>query len=210
MKQWLWAVSVVAWALFCGGGCSTPTGSTVAATGGTYISPDEQGVMTEGLDDHDYDLVARAVSEEFKKRGLPKGSVVVLGPVDTRETPYDVRVMQLQKSLQAIFNQEGSIRFMVLANSKTGETVEQAIINLKAMNWEIKNPSDAEEADKLGSIAKVSGILYGRVSSMENVLPDKKAKEVRYRFVWELTSTVTGLNEITFEYKLGKRVALGR
>ena len=76
-------------------GCAQ-MGSTTTDTGGTYIAPDEQLVMTAGLDDHDYDLVARAVSDEFKKRGLPRGYVVVLGPVDTHETPYDVRAKQLQ------------------------------------------------------------------------------------------------------------------
>jgi len=186
-------------------GCAQ-MGSTTAETGGTYIAPDEQLVMTAGLDDHDYDLVARAVSDEFKKRGLPKGYVVVLGPVDTHETPYDVRVMQLQKSLQAIFNQEGSIKFMVLANSKPGETSEQAILKLKDMNWEIKNPVDSEDAEKIGTIAKVQGILYGRVSSMENLTRDGKAKIIMYRFVWELSNTKTGLNDITFEYKSGKRL----
>ena len=186
-------------------GCAQ-MGSTTTDTGGTYIAPDEQLVMTAGLDDHDYDLVARAVSDEFKKRGLPRGYVVVLGPVDTHETPYDVRAKQLQKSLQAIFNQEGSIKFMVLANSKAGETTKQAILKLKDMNWEIKNPADSEDAEKIGTTAKVQGILYGRVSSMENLTRDGKAKVIMYRFVWELSNTQTGLNDITFEYKFGKRL----
>lgn len=191
-------------------GCAQ-MGSTTVETGGTYINPDEQLVMTAGLDDHDYDLVARAVSDEFKKRGLPKDYVVVLGPVDTSETPYSVRVMQLQKSLQAIFNQEGSIKFMVLANSKPGETVEQAIDNLRKMNWEIKNPIDQQDADTYGSTARVKGVLYGRVSSMENLTPDGKAKVIIYRFVWELSNTQTGINDITFEYKgIAKKIAIKR
>ena len=95
---------------------------------------------------------------------------------------------------------------MVLANSKAGETTKQAILKLKDMNWEIKNPADSEDAEKIGTTAKVQGILYGRVSSMENLTRDGKAKVIMYRFVWELSNTQTGLNDITFEYKFGKRL----
>ncbi len=72
-----------------------------------YVSPEEEGVMTIALDDHDYDLAAGRIACEMICADLRKDYVVVLGPVDTRECPYDVRVIQLQKSLQVILTAKG-------------------------------------------------------------------------------------------------------
>ncbi len=51
-----------------------------------YVSPEEAGVMTVALDDHDYDLVAEGVAKEMFMRGLPKGYVVA--SIDHTDSTY--------------------------------------------------------------------------------------------------------------------------
>ncbi|MBM4148987.1 MAG: hypothetical protein FJ224_08075 [Lentisphaerae bacterium] len=187
-------------------GCSSISGSTTASLGGTYIPTDEAGPMTIGLDDHDYDLVVQSVSGEMFKRGLPKGYVVALGPVSTRETPYDVRALQIQESLQAVFNKEGTLKWQMLVDATMGASTSEEMMKIKDFNWGIDDKSDAEMAMKLGKVAKVSGILVGRVSSLETKIPGG-GRQIIYRFVWKLINTETGLLDISYEYKLGKKLA---
>lgn len=162
--------------------------------------------MSAGLDDHDYDLVARAVSDEMKRRELPSGYMVALGPVDTSGTPHNVRVVQLQESLQAIFNQEGTLKFQTLVDATKGGTSTEKIMEIKDFNWLTRDTYDAEEREKLGQIANVNGILVGRVSSQEALVPDTGKRQIMYRFVWKLINTKTGILDISYEYKLGKQL----
>ncbi|MFN2350834.1 MAG: hypothetical protein ABR497_02705 [Kiritimatiellia bacterium] len=171
-----------------------------------YVSPEEQGAMTIGLDDHDYDLVAEGISREMFMRGLPKTYVVVLGPVDTRECPYDVRVVQLQKSLQVIFNREGTLKFLTVADAMSGGTAIDEIFKIIQYNWLNSNPMDLEDLQTFGKLAQINGILFGRVSSLERNLPGG-AREISYRFVWELTNTETGLLDISHEQRIRKNVS---
>lgn len=180
-------------------GCFTPPTSE-------YVPPEESGIVTIGLDDHDYDLVAQNISDEMKNRGLPKNFVVVLGPVDTRECPYDVRVRQLQKSLQVIFNKEGTIKFMAAIDvMAAGGDAGTEIYRLIEYNWLNQNPLDMEDLQKFGRLARINGILFGRVSALER----RKAgnpREITYRFVWELANTETGISDISHEFKIRKNV----
>ncbi|MEI6971583.1 MAG: hypothetical protein WCL44_08700 [bacterium] len=187
-------------------GCASPSGSTTDELGGTYIPTSEQSIMTVGLDDHDYDLVAEAISGEMKRRKLPNGYVVALGPVDASGTPYDVRVVQLQESLQAIFNQEGTLKFQTLVNATKGGTSTDEIMKIKDFNWLTKDTYDAEEREKLGQIANVNGILVGRVSSQEAIVPATGDRQIMYRFVWKLINTKSGILDISYEYKIGKKI----
>ena len=162
--------------------------------------------MTAGLDDHDYDLMAAGLAREMFQRGLPKGYVVALGPVDTRDCPYDVRVVQFQKSLSVLFNKEGTLRFMSALDAITpGGTSAQEIYRLMQFNWLNRNPLDIEDLQTLGRLAQVNGILFGRVSTLERDLPGG-GREVTYRFVWELANTVSGLLDIAHEEKIRKNV----
>lgn len=183
------------------GGCRTPR---TPRTG--YVPAEEEGVMTVGLDDHDYDLMAAGVAREMFQRGLPKGYVVALGPVDTRECPYDVRIVQFQKSLSVLFNKEGTLRFMSALDAMTpGGTSVQEIYQLMQFNWMNRNPLDLEDLQTLGRLAQVNGILFGRVSTLERDLRGG-GREITYRFVWELANTATGLLDIAHEEKIRKNV----
>ncbi len=187
------------------GGCAF-SGSTTGSAGGTYIPSDEIGPMTAGLDDHDYDLVVRAVTDEMKKRGLKKDYVTALGSVDTSGTPQSVRVEDIQRSMEAVFNQEGSLKFQVVAEGINEGRAQELIMKLKKFNWESRQWADDQDAEILGTLARVDGLLVGRVSSTQAVGPDGK-KQVMYRFVWRLINARTGILDISYEYKLGKKLA---
>lgn len=180
-------------------GCYTPPSSE-------YVPAEEQGIVTIGLDDHDYDLACEGIAREMLIRGLPKGYVVVLGPVDTRECPYDVRVRQLQKSLQVILNKEGTLKFMAAIDvMASGGDASAEIYKLIEYNWLNQNPIDVEDLQKFGKLARVNGILFGRVSALERHTKGNP-REITYRFVWELANTDTGLVDISHEQKIRKNV----
>ncbi|MBU4198752.1 MAG: penicillin-binding protein activator LpoB [Verrucomicrobia bacterium] len=184
-------------------GCFTPPSQG-------YVPPEEMGMMTVGLDDHDYDLAVRDIARKLFEKGLPKGYVVALGPVDTRECPYDVRVRQLQKSLQVVLNDEGTLKFMAAIDVMgAGGDAGTEIYRLIEYNWLNQNPIDAEDLQKFGKLAKVNGILFGRVSSLEREM-SRGRKEVTYRFVWELANTETGIVDISHEYKIRKNTSAVR
>lgn len=170
-----------------------------------YVPVEEEGVMTVGLDDHDYDLVAAGITKEMFQRGLPAGFVVALGPVDTRECPYDVRVRQLQKSLEVMFNKEGTLKFMTALDAMAGGTEIDEIYKLMQFNWLNRNPIDLEDLQTMGRLAHVNGILFGRVSSLERALPGG-GREITYRFVWELSNTENGILLLSHEQKIRKNV----
>lgn len=180
-------------------GCTTPPHSA-------YVPAEEAGVTTIGLDDHDYDLACEGIARELMTRGLPKGYVVVLGPVDTRECPYDVRVRQMQKSLQVIMNKEGTLKFMAAIDvMAAGGDASTEIYRIIEYNWLNQNPIDAEDLQKFGKLGKVNGILFGRVSALERRRPGSP-REITYRFVWELANTETGLVELSHEHKIRKNL----
>jgi len=170
-----------------------------------YASAEEEGVMTVELDDHDYDLVTAGIAREMFQRGLPKGYVVALGPVDTRECPYDVRVNQLQKSLQVLFNKENTLKFMTAVDAMSGGTAVQEIYKIIQFNWMKGNPVDVEDLQTFGKMASINGILFGRVSSMERRLQGG-GTEITYRFVWELSNTQTGVLDLSHEEKIRKNI----
>jgi len=186
-------------------GCGVVAGCYSPPTQG-YVPAEEMGMMTVGLDDHDYDLVVQSITRELMERGLPKGFIVVLGPVDTRECPYDVRVRQLQKSLQVVLNKEGSLKFMgaIDVMGAGGDSCTE-IYRLIEYNWLNQHPLDVEDLQKFGKLAKVHGILFGRVSCLERAMT-RGRREVTYRFVWEMASTESGLVLISHEYKIRKNV----
>ena len=199
------AAAGLAMAAWMGGGCAF-SGSTTASVGGTYIPTDEIGPMTAGLDDHDYDLAVRAVTDEMKKRGLKKDYVVALGSVDTSGTPYSVRVEDIQRSMETVFNQEGSLQFQVIAEGLDEGKAQGLIMKLKKFNWESRQWADDEDAEILGTLARVDGLLVGRVSSTEAMAANGR-KQVMYRFVWRLINVRSGILDIAYEYKLGKQLA---
>lgn len=204
-KQGLW-LGLAGLALVAGltGGCAF-SGSSTGSVGGTYIPTDEIGPMTAGLDDHDYDLVVRAVTDEMKKRGLKKDYVTALGTVDTSGTPQSVRVEDIQRSMEAVFNQDGSLKFQTLAESLNEGRAQELIMKLKKFNWESRQWADDQDAEILGTLARVDGLLVGRVSSTQAVAVNGK-KQVMYRFVWRLINVRSGILDISYEFKLGKQL----
>ena len=197
LSGWLFLFLI---ALFMMAGCRT---YFPPRTG--YVPHEEAGVMTIALDDHDYDIVAEGICGELFARGLPEGYVVVLGPVDTRECPYDVRVRQLQRSIQVILNRQGSLKFLTAVDAMAGGTAVEEIYKIIQFNWLNSNPMDIEELQTLGKLAKINGILFGRVSSIERNLSNA-GREISYRFVWELSNTENGLLEVSHEQRIRKNL----
>jgi hypothetical protein len=111
----------------------------------------------------------------------------------------------MQKSLQVLFNKENTLRFMTAVDAMAGGTAVEEIYKIIQFNWMKGNPIDVEELQTLGRLAKINGILFGRVSSLERTIPGR-GTEITYRFVWELSSTETGLLELSHEEKIRKNV----
>jgi PBP1b-binding outer membrane lipoprotein LpoB len=173
-----------------------------------YVPWQEAGVTTVGLDDHDYSLAVAGIARAMIRRGLKDRFVVALGPVDTADTPYNVRVVMLQKSLQATLSEEGSLRFTGALGEEPmtgGGTSQNELFKIIQFNWLNRNPVDMEALQTLGRLAHVNGILFGRVSSMERSLPGG-GTEVTYRFMWELMNTENGIIEIAHEERIRKNV----
>lgn len=199
MKRWVGVMTVALVAVWMSGCQSAPTPRS------GYVPAEEEGVMTAGLDDHDYDLVAAGVAREMLEKGLPKGYIVTLGPVDTRECAFDVRVRQLQKSIQVVLSKDRVIRFFAGIDAMAGDSSIQEIYKIMEYNWSNRNPIDVKDLQTFGKLAQVNGILFGRVSSMQRRLPDRGV-EVTYRFVWELASTESGVVDLSHEEKIRKNV----
>jgi PBP1b-binding outer membrane lipoprotein LpoB len=171
-----------------------------------YVPSDGPGAMTVELDDHDYNLAASGIATEMLGRGLPKGYVVALGPVDTKDCRYDVQVRTLQKSLQVIFNRQGDLKFTAAVDAMAGNSAAAEIYKTLEYNWFKNNPADRDAYQKFGKLASVKGILFGRVSAIERKLPQGQGQEITYRFTWELANTETGIVDLSHEQKIRKNV----
>jgi PBP1b-binding outer membrane lipoprotein LpoB len=90
-----------------------------------------------------------------------------------------------------------------------GGNAGQEIYRLIEYNWLNQTPIDEEDLQKFGKLARINGILFGRVSSLEREMGRGK-KEVTYRFVWELANTDTGLVILSHEYKIRKNAGAVR
>lgn len=196
----IWTGAALTLTLLAGPGCRTqdPPGSG-------YVPAEEEGVMTVGLDDHDYDVAANGIVREFLMRGLPQGYTVALGPVDTSECAYDVRVRQLQQSLKVAFNREGTLKFMVAVDAMAGNSAVEEIYKIIQFNWQKNDPIDVEDLQTLGQLSNITGILFGRVSCLERPMRDG-GTEMSYRFVWELANTKTGVLDLSHEQRIRKNV----
>lgn len=171
-----------------------------------YTDAGEIGGVTLALDDHDYDLASEGIAQELLSRGLPEGYIVALGPVDTRDCKYNVQIKTLQKSLQVIFNKEGTLQFTaVIDTAGGGNSSAQEIYKLIEYNYFIGNSASAADLQKFGKIAKVNGILFGRVSCIERKIKGA-GSVITYRFVWELADTETGIIKVSHEKKIRKRI----
>jgi hypothetical protein len=94
---------------------------------------------------------------------------------------------------------------MSAVDAMAGGPAVEEIYKIIQFNWMKGNPIDVEELQTFGRLAKVSGILFGRVSSMERVIPGR-GTEITYRFVWELSNTESGLLELSHEEKIRKNI----
>ena len=181
------------------GGCKAPEPYT------GYVPEEEQGVMTVGLDDHDYDVAVGGIVNAMLARGLPKDYVVALGPVDTRDCAYDIRIRQLQDSLSFNLETSGRLKFTIMDSAIYGDSALAESYKIMEYNWFHNNPLNAEDLYVFGSRAEINAILFGRVSCMERSLP-KGGTEITYRFVWRLANTKTGLIDLTHEQRIRKNV----
>jgi PBP1b-binding outer membrane lipoprotein LpoB len=190
---------------FCAMGLLLLAGCATVPTD-VYVPVQERGVATIGLDEKDYQLAANDICQAMLKRGLPKGYVVTLGPVDTKGTPYTVDVEKIQDKIESILDEEGTLRFTVLKKALTeGSTAFDEIYKLIEYNWQNQNPMDAEDLQKFGKLAKINGILFGRVSSIQRHLPGG-GTEVTYTFAWRLANTETGVNDMTLVREYRKNI----
>ncbi len=173
-----------------------------------YVPAQEVGVTTVGLDDYDYNRAIAGIANAMIRRGFKDRFVVALGPVDTSDTPYNVQVTMLQRSLQAALAEEGSLRFTIALGDEPmtgGGTPQQEMYKIIQFNWLNRNPIDFEALNTMGRIAQVNGILFGRVSSLERPLPGG-GTEITYRFMWELANTENGIIELMHEERIRKNV----
>ena len=170
-----------------------------------YVPEEEEGVMTVGLDDHDYDVAVSGIVNAMLARGLPRDYVVALGPVDTRDCAYDIRIRQLQDSLSFNLETSGRLKFTIMDSAIYGDSALAESYKIMEYNWFHNNPLDAEDLYVFGSRAEINAILFGRVSCMERELP-KGGSEITYRFVWRLANTKTGLIDLTHEQRIRKNV----
>lgn len=183
-------------------GCASPTGSTSKSLGGVYISPDEAAPIRVGLNNTELNTVAQEVTDALKRKGLPRGFVVGLGPIDTSGSVQPVPYEDLAEAIRAALEDDGSLRFSEIVEADRGKVAE--IMKVKNLNWEIANPSDTEEKYKVGRLANVNGLLIGRVSSEEAITPDGKARQIVYRFFWRLVDTDSGLSVLSYRHQLAK------
>jgi PBP1b-binding outer membrane lipoprotein LpoB len=131
---------------------------------------------------------------------------VALGPVDARGTPYSVDVEKLQDKIEAILDEDGTLRFVVLKKPLTeGRVAFDEMLKLIELNWQNGNPIDQEDLQKFGKMAPVNGLLFGRISSQERRLPGG-GREVTYTFVWRLANMQTGVNDMALEHEIRKNV----
>jgi PBP1b-binding outer membrane lipoprotein LpoB len=179
-------------------GCMTPPSSP-------YVPATEVGVVTVGMDEKDYQLMANSVVQKMLKKGLPAGYVVALGPIDTKKTPYEVDCQKLQDMIESAMSDEGTLKFTSAVNAIAGNTATEEIYKLIEYNYFIGNPIDSEDMQKFGKIAKVTGILFGRVSSIERSIGGN-GKEITYTFTWRLSNTKTGINEVTHTDYIRKNI----
>jgi len=199
------AVTSAARLVLCGSLLACPACSTVPSD--PYVPAGERGVTTVGIDDHDYQLAAQNLTQKMLKRGLPRGYVVALGPVDTKrlqDPAFDIEL--LQNKIAAILDENGTLRFAVLTKPMTDGVVPyDEMLKLIELNWYNKNPIDAEDLQKFGKMAKINGLLFGRVSSLQRRLPGG-GREVTYTFVWRLANMETGVDDMTLEHEIRKNV----
>lgn len=189
-------------------GCRMPSGSTSASLGGVYISPDEAGPISMTLNNSEMNTIATEISDAMKRKGLPKGFVVGMGPVDTSGSTQPIPQENLAEAIRVRLEEEGSLRFTEVVEadrSKVGE-----ILKVKDLNWEIANPDDAEAKYKVGRIANVDGLLIGRVSSEETLTPDGRARQIVYRFFWRLVDANSYLSLMSYQHQLAKSLPIAR
>ena len=95
---------------------------------------------------------------------------------------------------------------MTAVDAMAGGSAVEEIYKIIQFNWLNSNPMDVEDLQTFGKLAKINGILFGRVSSIERTLPDG-GREISYRFVWELSNTGTGLLEVSHEERIRKNIS---
>ena len=178
-------------------GCSTPHG--------VYVPAEEEGVASVDLQEMDYQLACHHIVQKMLKAGLPKGYVVTLGPVDTHGTRYSVDINLIQDKIETMLKEEGSIQFTILKKALTdGKDAFDEMNKIAQYDWENQHSADMEAIQKFKWRARINGIIYGRVSSIEP--PVSGMTEITYTFVWRLANIDTGLVDMTFTDTLRKNV----
>jgi hypothetical protein len=196
MKAWsVFGLVLISAGVLCG--CHAPRAG--------YVPPEEEGVISPEMDDHDYDLAVRAVAQELLALGLPSGNIMAVGPVDVRDCKYRVQTRTLQESLQTVFNREGSVKFLLAKDLMRNDEVS-ALYDSIRWNWVERGETSPEDIKQFGEYTGIDVILFGRVSCLERRLAGEDSAEVTYRFIWKIVPVSTGLLDISHEYKIRKNV----
>jgi len=185
------------------GGCTSPPAAPPQAA----LAVTQYKDLTPKLTEKDYEEVVKGISSELLRRGLPSGSVVMLGPVDTKGTPHQVDIDALQTEISAAIGTSGDVRFTIQQSVLANEPAVDEMYKLIDLNWFNQNPITSEDLQKFGKMAKVNEIIFGRVYSHDDPLPGG-GRLLTYTFAWSLGNVETGALDLTpIPVKVSKELA---
>lgn len=180
----------------------------------TRAPTSELGVDTPGLVPYDHTLVAKGIANKMIAKNLPKGYIVALGPVAANKCKYDVDVEAIQDKLEELLTEDGRLQFTTaidamsgtarIGTSEAGEAGK--IYKLIEYNWDLDNPIDGETLRKFGKLAKINGLLFGKVTCSEIAPLPRGGSEVNYSFRWKLADVESGIILISHEETIRKNV----
>jgi hypothetical protein len=151
---------------------------------------------TPALTEADYEQVVKGIATEILRRGLPSGAVVMLGPVDTKETLYRVDIDKVQTELSAAIGTSGDVQFAVRQSVLANEPAAAEMYKLIELNWSNANPVTPADLQKFGKMAKINEIIFGRISSLEDPR-EGGGSLVTHTFAWSLGNVETGTLDMT-------------
>jgi len=185
------------------GGCATPPAAApvIAPMVAQYKD------LTPKLTEKDYEEVVKGIANEILRRGLPSGAVVMLGPVDTKGTLFNVDIDKVQTELSAALGTTGDVRFAIRQSVMANEPTVNEMYKLIDLNWFNENPINQVDLQKFGKMAKINEIVFGRVSTQTDPR-EGGGFLVTHTFAWSLGNVETGTLDLTpIIIKIRKEVA---
>jgi len=152
-----------------------------------YIPPDEEGETTEGLDHHDYMLVAEEMVASMMRHGLLKESGekphISLGPI-FNDSPYNYKPRMFGECIRNDLMKSHLVTFSTATDfaEKGGES-RQLYRQLEFQNE--SGHVDLATVARYGKIIGADYLLYG------NIYYFRRRREVTYQFNFTITEIET-------------------